>query len=179
MWKDIQNYEGIYQINEFGDIKNKITGELRLPYITNKGYKSIDLYKNGVREKFLIHRLVALHFVPNPNNYPIVLHKDNVKLNTHYTNLEWGTYSENNAQAIKDGLNIVPRPDNRKHYEIYNEAGDRVICHGASSVIDMMGYGTESIVRNLLFRHIPIKSGNYTGYKVRKIELIKPFTIGL
>lgn len=179
MWKDIQNYEGIYQINEFGDVKNITTGEIRLPYITKKGYKSIDLYKNGVREKFLIHRLVAMHFVPNPNNYPIVLHKDNVKLNTHYTNLEWGTYSENNAQCIRDGLNTVPRPDNRKHYEIYNDNGERVICHGANEVIDIIGYGTDSIVRNMLFRKSSIRSGEYTGYKVRRIELIKPFVIGL
>lgn len=109
MIKDIMGYEGIYQINEYGDIRRADNFKIIRPYINNKGYKIIDLSKDGVTTKFLVHRLVALHFVPNPNNYPIVLHKDNVKLNTHYTNLVWGTYSQNNAQAIQDGLNKVQK----------------------------------------------------------------------
>lgn len=177
MWKDIKDYEGLYQINEFGDVRNAVTKEIRSPYITNKGYKAIDLNKNGTRKKFLIHRLVAMHFVPNPNNYPIVLHLDNVKLNTHYTNLKWGTYSENNAQCIRDGLNTVPRPDNRKYYEVYNNDGDSVICYGAQGVINMIGCGTDSIVRNLIFRQTPIRSGDYAGYRVKKPDTIRPFII--
>lgn len=174
MWKDIIGFEEIYQINEYGDVLDKKSGRLMSPYISNKGYKIIDLSKNGTKRKFLIHRLVAIHFVDNPNNLPIVLHKDNIKLNTYYSNLKWGTYSENNSQAIRDGLNKVPRPDNRKFYEVYNEnSNNHVICHGADEVLNNIG-GTKSVVRNLLHREEIINQGPYEGFKVRKIKLIKP-----
>lgn len=166
MIKDIVGYENLYKIDEYGNIYG-IDGKLRSVYITNKGYKAIDLNKNGKRKKYLIHRLVALHFVDNPYNYPIVLHKDNDKLNTHYSNLVWGTYSQNNSQAIRDGLNKLPKPDNRKFYEIYNETAS-IICCGAKEVVDTIGFGNDSTVRNLLFRQTKISEGKYKGYKLRK-----------
>ena len=178
MWKQIIGFENIYEINEYGDIRNIETGEIRSPYITNKGYKSIDLYKNGTRYKYLIHRLVAIHFVPNPNNYPIVLHKDNNKLNTHYTNLQWGTYSENNAQAIADGLNKIPTLDNRKRYSIFNsDIGEYITCNGIGEVIETLGFGNDSCVRNYVFRNSPIPKGEFKGYYIRK--LIRPFNIDI
>lgn len=176
MIKDIIGYEGLYTIDEYGNVYDK-NGRCLRPYITNKGYKAIDLFKDGIRKKYLIHRLVAMHFVPNPNNHPIVLHKDNVKLNTHYTNLKWGTYSENNSQAIRDGLNKVPKPDNRKFYKLYND-NDFIVCRGTKSIISLID-GTESIVRNAVFRKTPIVSGNYKGYYIERTELEKPFTIGI
>ncbi len=178
IWKQIIGFENIYEINEYGDIRNSITKEIRSPYITNKGYKAIDLYKDGIRYKYLIHRLVAVHFVPNPDNYPIVLHKDNNKLNTYYTNLKWGTYSENNAQAISDGLNKIPTPDNRKRYSISNsDTGEYIICNGINEVINVLGFGNDSCVRNYIFRNTPIPRGEFRGYYIRK--LIKPFTIDI
>lgn len=166
MIKDIIGYEGIYQINEYGEIRRADNFKLLHPYITNKGYKAIDLNKNGVRSKFLVHRLVALHFVPNPNNYPIVLHKDNDKLNTHYSNLIWGTYSQNNAQAIRDGLNTVPVSDTSKTYVEHDESCDDFhICVGSKEVIELTKT-TESIVRNCLFRKRPIAHGPYSGYYI-------------
>lgn len=169
MIKDIIGYEGIYQINEYGDIRRTYDFKLIRPYITNKGYKAVDLSKNGTRTKFLVHRLVALHFVPNPNNYPIVLHKDNNKLNTHYSNLIWGTYSQNNAQAIRDGLNKVSRPDIRKLYAIFDDSCEDVnICFGAKEVIELTRT-SESIVRNCLFRGTPIANGPFSGYYIGKV----------
>lgn len=168
MWKPIINYEEIYEINEYGDIRNILTGRIISPYLNNKGYKIVDLSKNGTRTKYLVHRLVAIHFVPNPNNHPIVLHKDNIKTNIHYSNLKWGTYSENNSQAIKDGLNNIPKPDNRKHYEIYNE-NDSIICFGGKSVLETIGCNkNESFLRNVIFRESTIKEGIYTVYKIRR-----------
>lgn len=168
MMKDIIGYEGIYQINEYGEIRRADTFKLMRPYITNKGYKAIDLCKDGVRSKFLVHRLVAMHIVPNPNNYPIVLHKDNVKLNTHYSNLEWNTYSENNAQAVRDGLKTVPINDTSIAYVVHDESCDNFhICVGAKEVIELT-QTTESIVRNCLFRESPIANGPYAGYYISK-----------
>ena len=169
MIKDVIGYEGIYQINEYGDIWRVKDHKLLSPYISNKGYKVIDLSKNGVRSKFLVHRLVAMHFVPNPNNDPIVLHKDNVKLNTHYSNLKWSTYSENNAQAIRDGLNKVPITDTSKPYAVFDDNYEDIhICIGSSEVKQLTGI-TESMMRNYLFRNQPIKHGPYTGYNIQRV----------
>ena len=127
----------------------------------------IDLCKNGNKYKFLVHRLVALNFVPNPNNYPIVLHIDNIKTNTHYTNLKWGTYSENNKQAIHDGLNTVPRPDNRIYYEIRNNSEFVNCAYGIDEVKEITKYN-KSIrgLYSLIFRGSVLKDGPYKGCNI-------------
>ena len=84
----IIGFENKYTIDEYGNIFNKFTNKYMKPYLNNKGYKCIDLSYKEKHEKWLIHRLVAIHFIPNPYNYPIVLHLDNNKLNTHYSNLK-------------------------------------------------------------------------------------------
>lgn len=173
MWKNIIGYEDLYKINEYGDIINS-NGCIKKPYISNKGYKIIDLYKNGQSKKYLVHRLVAIHFVPNPNNEKIVLHLDNIKTNTYYKNLKWGSYSENNAQAIRDGLHSVPTPDNRKYYQIYNN-DNKFICYGVNQIINTIGFGTDACIRNYIYRKTQIPKGNYQGYYIEKIDLIKPF----
>ena len=173
MWKDIIGYEGLYKINEYGDIFSILKNKLLKPYISNKGYKIVELWKDGIGKKFSVHKLVAINFVPNPNNFPIVLHRDNNKLNTYYKNLIWGTYEENNRQAIKDGLNRVPIPDNRKYYEIYNNENS-IICCGVNEIIEKIEYGNDSIVRNIIFRGSKIKQGPYCGYKIRKKNIIRP-----
>ena len=167
MLKNINGFEN-YKIDEYGNIYNK-NNKILHPYINNKGYKCIDLIGlDKTKNKFLIHRLVALHFVPNPNNHPIVLHLDNNKLNTYYLNLKWGTYSENNSQAIKDGLNTIPKPDNRKRYQLYNDQ-EIIECIGISSIINLNNYGNDSMMRNYILRKSMITKGNYQGYKIRKI----------
>lgn len=172
MWIPIIGFEDRYEIDEFGNVFNKSTNSIMNPYITNKGYKVIDLYKDGKRHKFLIHRLVAIHFVPNPNNYPIVLHLDNVKTNTHYTNLVWGTYSQNNSQAIKDGLNKVPRPDNRVYYEIRDGEEIKCACYGIDEVIDITDYQASNRgMYSLIFRNNPLKGGPYDGCKVYRSHM--------
>lgn len=175
MWIDIIGFEDSYCINEYGDVLNKKTNKIMKYYINNKGYKCIDLTNKEGKHKFLVHRLVAFHFVENPYSYPIVLHLDNNKLNTHYTNLKWGTYSENNAQAIRDGLNSVPRPDNRKLYQVYNSEMVIDIFCGVRSIIETGGYGTECIMRNSIFRNEPLKGGKFEGCNVQRVkEIINP-----
>ena len=170
MWKNIVGFEDNYMINEDGNIINKKTNKYLHPYITNKGYKVIDLYKNNKKHKFLVHRLVAINFIPNPNSLPVVCHLDNIKLNTNVNNLKWGTYSENNAQAIRDGLNKVPRPDSRVFYSIYNkDTNDCVYCHGAKEATNKLCC-TESVFRNTLFRKQKIKNGPYAGYNIKKLK---------
>ena len=72
---------------------------------TNFGYKYCGInYNNGKHISKRVHRLVAETFLPNPNNYPIVMHKDNNKKNNNVDNLQWGTVSQNTKQAYDDGL---------------------------------------------------------------------------
>ena len=170
MYKELIGFSN-YKIDENGNVFNKNGKELS-PYINNKGYKMIDMVNdNGARKRFLVHRLVAMLFVDNPNNDPIVLHLDNNKLNTNYTNLKWGTYSENNTQAIRDGLNIVPKPDNRILYQLYNSE-EVITCNGVNEIIELNKFGNDSMIRNYIFRNTPINQGVYKGYNIRKV--IKP-----
>ena len=94
VWKDIKGYEGMYQISNLGRVKSlKMKKEhnkyLLKPYSTKNGYLRVSLSKNNKYKGPLIHRLVAIHFLDNPNNYPEVNHKDENKENNCVNNLEW------------------------------------------------------------------------------------------
>ena len=171
MWVDIKGYEGIYKISDNAEVMNVTTGLIKRPWVNNKGYLCIDLSKNGVTKHYLLHRLYADAFIPNPNNHPIILHLDNNKQNISRDNLIWGTYSENNSQAITDGLNKVPRPDNRKYFGVFD--GERFIdfFYSQEDVLKGIGYGSISVVQNLLHRKDKIKEGPYKGYYLERVYL--------
>lgn len=103
LWKDIEGFEGLYQVSNTGKIRSFIRkSETSPPWHLIKphfarGYTFAALYaKDSKRAKnFLVHRLVAKAFVPNPNNYPEVNHKDENKQNNNADNLEWCTRAYN------------------------------------------------------------------------------------
>jgi len=90
-WKDIAEYEGDYQISTLGRVRSCKYGDYRIrkPFIAGKGYVAIDLCKAAKAKKFYLHRLVAQHFIKNPNNLPEVNHNDGNKLNNAKNNLNW------------------------------------------------------------------------------------------
>ena len=94
--QDIKGYEGIYAVTEDGQVWSYRRKKFLKPYDTGRGYKKVDLYLKGKREKRYIHRLVAEAFIPNPENKPQVNHKDENKDNNSVGNLEWMTSKENN-----------------------------------------------------------------------------------
>lgn len=117
IWKDISGYEDMYQISNFGNlraIKSSSSGEkscfIKTPTLTHKGYENISLYKNGKRNFFRIHRLVAEYFIDNPNNYPQVNHIDGNKSNNRVDNLEWCNNSQNMKHAYDNGLCSRAKP---------------------------------------------------------------------
>jgi uncharacterized HNH endonuclease L245 len=168
MWKTVPIFDGRYKINENGDLYNSYSNRFIKGHPTGNGYLMAEFRVNGVRERFLLHRLVATLFIPNPNNYPIVLHLDNNPKNCNVSNLKWGTYSENNAQAIRDGLNKVPRPDNRKMYEVYHpDSMETIQCYGINDIIRLIGFGNDSSIRNYIFRKKPIPDGYFSGWMIR------------
>ena len=169
MWKDIVGYEGIYKISDEAEVMYVKTGLIKKPWINNKGYLCVDLSKNGITTHKLLHRLLAEAFIPNPNNYPIVLHLDTVKTNLSLDNLKWGTYSDNQRQAIQDGISIIPKPDNRKHFIITN-GYESIWCYGQDMVSNNIGYGNTQTVHNLVHRHSKINQGIYKGYYVERAQ---------
>lgn len=102
--KDIKGYEGIYQIDEYGNVFSFHTNRFLKPAATSWGYLTVELFKNGKGKTHKIHRMVAEAFVPNVDGKPLINHKDGNKQNNHFENLEWCTYSENLKHAWDMGL---------------------------------------------------------------------------
>lgn len=103
-FKNIQGYEGIYQISNFGNIKTVKTQKISNGWEHNQlGYRKARLYRDNKAKDIYIHRLVAIHFVPNKSNKPSVNHIDHNPRNNHYKNLEWCTHKENMEHASKAG----------------------------------------------------------------------------
>jgi len=116
LWKDINDYKGLYQISNTGLVKSlsrKVIGgnnirtlkERILKHNVNKkGYKYVNLHRENNSLTVTIHRLVAVHFLPCSENELQVNHKDCNKLNNNVDNLEWCTPEENTKHAVKNSL---------------------------------------------------------------------------
>lgn len=96
IWKDITEYEGIYQISNLGRVKNTVTKEIKKQTDNGKGYKIVNLWKQNKGKMFYIHRLVAEAFIENTLNKPEVHHIDSDRSNNTVENLAWVTTKENN-----------------------------------------------------------------------------------
>lgn len=114
VWKDIPGHEGLYQVSSHGQVRRlgreiirrgttykfgqRVLTQTTTPY----GYKSVGLSEmDGTTHTMLVHRLVAMAFIPNPDNLPVINHKDENKINNSVENLEWCTRAYNNT--YKDG----------------------------------------------------------------------------
>lgn len=108
VWKDIEGYEGLYQVSNTGQVKSlnyKGHGVVRLlkQDVIHNGYKRVSLFKNGKKKNYLVHRLVAITFLPNPHGYKEINHIDENKANNMISNLEWCSreYNMNYGTVIK------------------------------------------------------------------------------
>lgn len=114
MWKDIEGYEGLYQVSDQGEVKSleriihkkntdTLLKERILKPCLNRGYHMVSLSINNKIHKFTVHRLVAKAFIPNPDNLPMVNHKDENPSNNCVDNLEWcdNKYNINYGTAIQ------------------------------------------------------------------------------
>lgn len=102
MFVPIKGFEE-YQIDENGVVLGK-RGGVYAAQKSKHGYWRVVLFISGKSYNFCVHRLVAQHFIPNPENKRTVNHKDGNKSNNHVSNLEWATYSENRKHALDTGL---------------------------------------------------------------------------
>lgn len=129
IWKDIEGYEGKYQVSNLGNVRslrfrNQNFSKDLTQKTNNKGYKVVNLTDNSKNKPALVHRLVAMAFIDNPNNFPVVNHKDENPQNNHVDNLEWCTYSYNTIYS----MNIHPErkrinADNLEKYSPRNKKG--------------------------------------------------------
>lgn len=95
IWKEIKETSGLYSVSNQGRVRNNKTGKEMKPSQYVNGYLAAQLMTMGKQKRYRIHRLVAEYFIPNPNKYPQVNHKDENKQNNDVNNLEWCTAKQN------------------------------------------------------------------------------------
>lgn len=94
-----------YSINENGEVRNDKTGIIKKQYVNKaNGYLYVDLWKDNKSIKCPIHRLLAIAFIPNPENKATVDHADGNRQNNSLSNLRWATYSEQNSRFESSGV---------------------------------------------------------------------------
>ena len=181
VWKDIEGYEGVYQVSTCGNIKSlakpRKNGNSRC-YIqkekllkqsfTSTGYKKVELYKDGKRKSFKVHRLVAIAFIPNPDNKPEVNHIDGNKINNNIDNLEWVTSSENTIHAYETGLSPNKKElDEIRIIELYNKGTSK---EEISRMFDVSNVVIARILKENGIR-LRTKSEAYDKYHLDELDL--------
>jgi hypothetical protein len=111
----IPGYPLDYQASKEGYIWSFKSNKKLIAHINSGGYYQVNLFINGKRQTARLHRLLALAFIPNLENLPVINHKDGNKLNNLLSNLEWCTYSDNLKHAYSAGLNIPADQKGEKH----------------------------------------------------------------
>ena len=114
IWKDVDGYEGLYQVSNYGNVKSvkregkngrNYGGNVLKPSLNKScGYLTVGLSSGGFTKTFLLHRLVAEAFIPNPSSKKEINHIDGNKHNNHISNLEWNTRLENMRHAKEHNL---------------------------------------------------------------------------
>lgn len=148
IWKDITGYEGKYQVSSFGRVKSleyhnakgiKRCGILQ-PATDNSGYHRCALSKNNILKTYKVHRLVAIAFIPNPDNLPQINHKDGNKKNNNVENLEWCDNSHNQKHAYRLGLN-PPHQGHKVKVALVNKiTGERKDFDMVTDASNYLGY---------------------------------------
>lgn len=155
-WKDIKGYEGLYQVSDLGRVKSlerdiyfpngtvnrHIEEKILVPILNVYGYSFVNLHKNGTSKAILIHRLVAMAFIENPENKSQINHKNEVKTDNFVENLEWcdsaynANYGTRNARMIQ----------NRRSYKLGNNPKAKAIfCEELNKTFDCITSAEEEL----------------------------------
>lgn len=182
LWKDISGYEGVYQISNLGRVKRlayiseisprgykqymHFSEKILKPYTDKSGYVYTHLSKAGKTNAYLLHRLVANHFIPNPENKSTVNHKDGNKINNNINNLEWATRSEQTQHAYKLGLNNSKVGLSGDSNYAYGKRGD--LSYNAIPVYQL-DKNTNKIISEY---GSMVEAAKQTGCNVSKISMV-------
>ena len=175
-WKPVVGFEKLYQVNENGEIKSMdriITdcngrtrmwhGRIMKPRFDKDGYKTIQLCQGGKITQKKVHRIVAEAFIPNPNNYPVVNHKDENKENNEVSNLEWCTVKYNTLyndgvmrRAIKrrKPILVVSEKGEIFHFNSIKEAEEKLNLNHGNVVGCLKGYYGRKTCKGYSFEYM-------------------------
>lgn len=117
-WKEVTGYEGMYEVSDLGNVRSvdrfvvhtKSTGfriqkgAIKKQGKNSDGYSTVVLFLKNKNKSYLVHRLIGIAFIPNPENKDTINHKDGNKSNNNLNNLEWNSHSENTKHAWRNGL---------------------------------------------------------------------------
>lgn len=164
MWKNIKNWEDYYEISDSGEVRNKRTKHLVIGDKNSCGYYRVCLYnKNNIpsKQRFFRHRLVAEHFIENPNNFQEVNHKDHDLKHNYVSNLEWCTRIENELDSRRYGSKQY------KPFKVVYLNGDMKIFDTKPMLATKLNV-SRSLIKLWLSKH----SKTYTNYGIMSIEYI-------
>ena len=141
VWKDVVGYEGLYKISSFGRIISSYSKRILSPTVSGhkgKDYYAITLVKNGIRKRFNIHKLVAIAFIPNPDNLPCIDHINTDRYDNRVENLRWCTFTDNN---------LNPNTAKKKYRAIVQLKNNMPLCmYESISIAVMHGFISTSII---------------------------------
>ena len=183
VWKPIKGYEGLYEVSNYGRVRSldryvnsasSKTGYqlakgriLKQCINTETGYSVIQIYKNHKKKGCNVHKLVAEHFIPNPNNYRTVNHKDGNKANNKVDNLEWVSQSDNLIHSYKELKRPVNKPSVHKQKIYYTTKNGKVYYAESIAEASRQTGVSETQIRRLINNKKPSRDG-YT------FSIIKP-----
>lgn len=155
-WRDVEGYEGVYRVSNYGRIKslgNNYTKREKILKVqtTHSDYLRVPLSKNHKQRKYRINRLVAIAFVPNPLNLPETNHKDENKHNNYADNLEWCTrkYNMNYGACAKQyilNLHMLNLSKRTKSVIATDIISGTVFVFASASEADRAGFGNQSTI---------------------------------
>lgn len=181
IWRDVDGYEGCYQVSNYGTIKSlfryvedrrstgctirKVSERVLKMQTDRYGYSYVGLSRNNKVKMIKVHRLVAIAFICNPNNKPQINHINGDKKDNVVENLEWCTSSENISHAYKGGL--MPRHRNRRHiYCLNNKTTYKSCVHAEAET------GVDSSNINLVCRGIYLQCNGFVFIYKDQLPLI-------
>lgn len=154
-WRPCVGYEGRYEVSDAGEVRNARNGRLRKQRLSDRGYPEVFLEKKTWR----VHRLVALAFVPNPENLPTVNHIDRVKANNAKTNLEWASNLDNHRHSA-DKFLVMSNPNKPFRLSVDDVADIRAALRAGARKEDLAKqYGVNPTT---IYR---INSGKHRSYE--------------
>lgn len=133
-WKPVVGFEKYYLISKKGELKSlhptvrtNRPGGLMTPRKSKRGYVFVDLRQDGSRRMVNVGRLVAEAFIPNPNNYPLVRHLNDVKDDNRVENLAWGTTTDNSQDAVRNKVHPESRKTHCPQGHPYNQGNTKMV----------------------------------------------------
>ena len=155
VWKPIPNYEGLYDASNFGRVKSlnyNHTGQIKVlkPKKNKYGYLSITKKKNGLKKFYSVHRLVAMAFIPNPDNLPQVNHRNEIKTDNSVYNLEWCDTKYNCTYwSYREKQSLIQRNNPKQSKPVYQYTLEGMLVHvwPSANEVGRNGFDRRSVIK--------------------------------